>query len=128
MIMSVRFCLSYDLLNAKLSPSKLVYFNESLHCCNKHHHDVNCSLQKCYVTCGHIIIYDMTLSNEHHMINYDMINFGRCSKISNTIIISFLPKRSRQTEQIHIILLMKKKSDQDLPCLLFYGAFCEFLP
>ena len=99
MIPSVRFCLSYDLLTVKFSPSKFVYFNEILHCCNEHRHDVNCSHRKCYVTCGHIIIYDMTLSTEHPLINYDMINYGRCSKISNTIIISFLPKRPRQTEQ-----------------------------
>ena len=33
MITSVRFCLSYDLLNAFLWPSKFVYFNENLHCC-----------------------------------------------------------------------------------------------
>ena len=34
MITSVRLCLSYDLLNVILSPSKFVYFNENLHCCN----------------------------------------------------------------------------------------------
>ena len=34
-ITSVRFCLSYDLLNAILSPSNCVYFNEKLHCCIK---------------------------------------------------------------------------------------------
>ena len=64
MIMSVRFCLSYDLLNAILSPSKVVYFNEKLHCCNGSGHDFTCSRQKCYVTCGHNIIYDITLSTE----------------------------------------------------------------
>ena len=57
MITSVRFCLSYDLLNAILSPSKFVYFNDNLH-------DVTCSHRKCYVTCGHNIIYDMTLTTE----------------------------------------------------------------
>ena len=31
MIMSVRFCLSYDLLNVILSPLKFVYFKENLH-------------------------------------------------------------------------------------------------
>ena len=31
MITSVRFCLSYDLLNVILSPSKFVYFTENLH-------------------------------------------------------------------------------------------------
>ena len=29
-ITSLRFCLSYDLLNVILSPSKFVYFNENL--------------------------------------------------------------------------------------------------
>ena len=63
-ITSVRFCLSYDLLNVILSPSKFVYFNENLLCCNGHPHDITCSRQKCYVTCGHIIIYDwMTVTS-----------------------------------------------------------------
>ena len=30
-----------------------------------------------------------------------------------------LPKRSRETEQTQIRLLLKKQSDQGLPCLLF---------
>ena len=64
MIMSVRFCLSYDLLNVILWPSKIVYFNEHLHLCNGHRHDVTCSRRKCYVTYGHNIIYDMALSTE----------------------------------------------------------------
>ena len=38
------------------------------------------------------------------------------SKISNT---SCLPKRPRQTVQTQIRLLLKKQSDQGLPCLLF---------
>ena len=46
MITHVRFCLSYDLLNAILSPSKCVYFNGNLYCCNGH------SRRKCYVTFG----------------------------------------------------------------------------
>ena len=41
---------------------------------------------------------------------------GKCSKISNT---SCLPKRRRQTGQTQIRLLLKKQSDQGLPCLLF---------
>ena len=64
MIMSVRFCLSYDLLNAISSPSKFVYFNENLHCCNGRYHDVTCSRQNCYVRCGHNITFDMTFSTE----------------------------------------------------------------
>ena len=45
------------------------------------------------------------------------------SKISNT---SCLPKKPRQTAQTQIRLLLKKQSDQGLPCLLFWQAFCEF--
>ena len=55
MITSVRFCLSYDLLNVILSPLKFVYFNENLHSCNGGRHDITCSRQKCYVMCGHNI-------------------------------------------------------------------------
>ena len=62
MITSVRFCLSYGLLNAILSHS--FYFNENLHCRHGSGHDATCSPRKCYVTCGHNIIYDMTLSTE----------------------------------------------------------------
>ena len=43
MITSVRFCLSYDLLNAILLPPKFVNYNEILHCCNGRCHDVTCS-------------------------------------------------------------------------------------
>ena len=57
MITSVRFCLSYDLLNAILLLSNFVYFNEKLYCCNGRHHDIPCSQGKCIVTCGHKIIY-----------------------------------------------------------------------
>ena len=60
MITSVRFCLSYDLLNAILSPLKFVYFDESLHGCHGRRHDVTSSHPKCYDN----IIYDMTLSTE----------------------------------------------------------------
>ena len=42
--------------------------------------------------------------------------YGKCSKISNT---SCLPKRPRETKQTQIRLLLKKQSDQVLPCLLF---------
>ena len=63
MIMSVKFCLSYDLLSAILSPLKFVYFNKNLNSCHGGH-DITCSGQKCYVTCGHIIINDMALSTE----------------------------------------------------------------
>ena len=59
MITSVRFCLSHSLLNAILSPSKFVYLNEKLHYCNGRRHDVTCSRRKCYVTCGHNMIYDI---------------------------------------------------------------------
>ena len=50
MITSVRFCLSYDLLNAILSPLKFVYFHENFLYCNGRRHDVTCSRRKCYVT------------------------------------------------------------------------------
>ena len=43
--------------------------------------------------------------------------YGKCLKISNT---SCLSKRARQTEQTQIRLLLKKQSDQGLPCLLFW--------
>ena len=39
MITRVRFSLSYDLLNAILLPSELVYFNGNLHCCHGRRHD-----------------------------------------------------------------------------------------
>ena len=42
--------------------------------------------------------------------------YGKGSKISNT---DHLPKRSRQTGQTQIRLLLKKQSDQGLPFLLF---------
>ena len=53
--------------------------------------------------------------------------YGKSSKISNT---GCLPtgKQSRQTVQTQIRLLLKKHSDQGLPCLLFSQAFCEFQP
>ena len=43
MTTSVRFSLSYNLLNVILSPSKFVYSIENLHCCHGLHRDVNCS-------------------------------------------------------------------------------------
>ena len=55
--------------------------------------------------------------------------YGKYSKVLNT---SGLPKipnaKKRQTEHIQIRLLLKKQSDQSLPCLLFLQAFCEFNP
>ena len=52
----------------------------------------------------------------------------KCIKVnvlqfSNT---SCLPKQSTQTGQTKIRLLLKKRSDQGLPCFLFCQAFCEF--
>ena len=38
---------------------------------------------------------------------------------------SCLPKKSKQTEQTQIRLALKKQSDQGLPSLLFWQAFCE---
>ena len=62
MIMRVRFCLSYDLLNAISLPSKFVYFNGKMHCCKGRRHDATCSSGKCSVMCGHNSINDMTIS------------------------------------------------------------------
>ena len=39
MITSVRFCLSFDISNVNLSPSKFVYLNDNLHLCNGRRHD-----------------------------------------------------------------------------------------
>ena len=47
---------------------------------------------------------------------------GICFKIPNT---SCLPKMLRQTLQTQIRLLLKKQSDQDLPCLLFWQDFVK---
>ena len=58
--MSVRFCLSYDLLDAILSPSQFLYFNENLHCRHGRRYDATFFRQKCYVKCGHKVIYYQT--------------------------------------------------------------------
>ena len=42
--------------------------------------------------------------------------YGKCFKISNT---SCLQKRSRQTAQTQVRLLLRNRSDQGLPCLLY---------
>ena len=42
-----------------ISPSKFVYFDENLHCQHGHLLDVTCSRRKCYVMCGHNIIYNI---------------------------------------------------------------------
>ena len=55
MILSVRLCLSFDLLNAILPPSKFVFFHKKMHCCNGRRHDVTCSHRMCYVTRDHNI-------------------------------------------------------------------------
>ena len=59
----------WPFLNVILLPSKFVYFqwkneNEKTHCCRQ---EVTCSCQKCYVICGHIIVYDMKLSTEKQL-------------------------------------------------------------
>ena len=46
MITSVRFCLSYDLLNVILSLSKFVYFHKNLHCSSGRRSKVTCSRRK----------------------------------------------------------------------------------
>ena len=50
--------------------------------------------------------------------------YGKCSKILNT---SCMLKQPRQTGQTQIRLLLKKQSDQGLPCLLLGHPFCDFL-
>ena len=64
MIASVKFCLSYDILNAILLPLKFVYFSDNLHCCNGRRHKTTSTGRKCYVMCGHNTIYGMTLSTD----------------------------------------------------------------
>ena len=51
--------------------------------------------------------------------------YSKCSKIFNT---SCLSRRPRQTVQTQIRLLLKKQSDQGLPCLPLGQAFCEYQP
>ena len=76
MIASVILFLSYGLLNTTLSPSKFVYTNENLHCCNGCLHGITCSLQKSYVTCGHNISSGMSFS-----IKYDEFGLYTCVSI-----------------------------------------------
>ena len=54
---------------------------------------------------------------ETHYSKYSNISHTRCLLI-----------RPRQTRQTRIRLLLKKQSDQGLPCLPFRQAFCEFQP
>ena len=57
-----RECMTFQ--KSFLSPLKLTLFQRKMHCCQRRRHDVTCSRRNCYVTCGHNIIYDMTLSTE----------------------------------------------------------------
>ena len=50
------------------------------------------------------------------------IIYSKCYKI---LITSCLLKSSRQTVQTQIRLLLKKQSDQGLPCFLLSEAFCK---
>ena len=70
MITSIRFCLKIRPVYATLSPSKFVYFNESLHYCIGRLYAVNCSRLKSYVTGGHHIIYDIKLSTDITVIQF----------------------------------------------------------
>ena len=56
----VRFCLSCDLSNAILSPSRFVYFKDKLHCWHGRRYDVTCSCRKCHDN----VIHDMSLTTE----------------------------------------------------------------
>ena len=49
-----------------------------------------------------------------------MNEYSKCSKISNLIACQKDPRQAGQTQ---IRLLLKKQSDQGLPCLLFWPAF-----
>ena len=73
-------------------------------------------------TCLHIIF---RLTSIHVLIS---ALYSKCSKVSNT---SCLVKRSRQTVQTQTSLLfqllLKKQSDQGLPCLLFWQAFSDLV-
>ena len=60
MVTNVRFFLSYDPLNAILSPSIFVYYNDNL----QRLLTLFVSAESVKVMCGHNITYDMTLSNE----------------------------------------------------------------
>ena len=51
--------------------------------------------------------------------------YGKCVKISNT---SCLLKQPKQTGQPQIRLLLKKHTDQGLPCLLFWHSFVNSSP
>ena len=51
--------------------------------------------------------------------------YCKCSKISSP---SCLPNWPSQTVQTQIRLLLKKQSDQGLPCLIFWPALCGFQP
>ena len=68
-----------------------------------------CLLEKCQ-TFGPES-YPTKLSGSAHG-SASILSYGKCSKISNT---SCLLKKSRQTVQTQIRLLLKKQSDQDLP-------------
>ena len=64
---------------------------------------------------------DSVLNNVIQKVLFLVTIDSESSKISN---ISWLQKMSRQSEQTQIRLLLKKQSDQGLPCLLFGHAFC----
>ena len=94
MTTSVIFCLSYDLSKERLTPIKWTLFQRKMHCCHGRRHDVTCFRRKCYVTCGHNIIYDMTLSTElkrRHMIRRFLgeIKSGINFTVSNSEITTF---------------------------------------
>ena len=71
----------------------------------------------------HILIYLPIYDHKSDNKNKATQHYGKCSKMSKS---SCLPKRPRQTVQTQIRLLLKKQSDQGLPCLLFWQAFVSF--
>ena len=72
--MSVSFWLSSDPLKAIVSPSKFVYFNRNLYCCDGRRHDVTYSRQTCYVACSYNIIY--TPRSESKIIPISIVGFN----------------------------------------------------
>ena len=52
-----------DLSKNLFSHLKWTLFQQKMHCCHGRRHDVTCSRESVN-TCGHNIIYDMTLSTE----------------------------------------------------------------
>ena len=64
MTASVRSCLSCDLSNVILSPSKIAYFKEKVHCGHGRRHYVTCPRESDYTRVVIILFHDMKVSIE----------------------------------------------------------------